>query len=350
MPALLINLIVFLVCCLLVQCSRESQKRKDCVLLVIATIQVLFCQTFKDVNLLPDIPDYVKAYQYICRDDATYMQATYYYKMQYGYYLYNKILSVFSDNPLYFTFVTGAVISLPYIFFIKRYSPMVWLSLVIYMMSFIQSSFVLRQYTAMGLCIISFPMLFRRQYLRCLVLWLCAMAIHPTAIFFGFVYGFYFVRSTKLFVVISVVLLVGLIIFIPLLATLFVDNVAGYNAYLEGEKLEYSTTIIQFYILVLFWWFVWRKGNLSEELQLMGKLSVITFIVPLASTFSQMSGIVPRLLLYLTFVQYAVIPYILLGIQTKKLRFFVLCSFLFLFFYLFYFSHNSRVEQFKLLF
>lgn len=350
MPALLINLIVFLVCCLVVQCSRGSQKRKDCVLLVIAAIQVLFCQTFKDVNLLPDIPDYIKAYRFICRDDATYMEATDYYKMQYGYYLYNKILSVISDSPFYFIFVTGAVISLPYIFFIKRYSPMVWLSLVIYMMGFIQSSFVLRQYTAMGLCIISFPMLFRKQYLRCLLLWLCAMTIHPTAIFFGLAYGLYFVRSTKLFVVMSAVLLVGLIRLIPLLAFLFVDNVAGYNVYLEGEGLEYSTTIIQFYILVLFWWFVWRKGNLSEELQLMGKLLVIAFIVPLAATFSQMTLIVPRLLLYLTFVQYAVIPYTLLGIQSKRLRFLVLCSFLFIFFYLFYFSHNSRIDQFELLF
>ena len=351
MPSLLVNLILFLIVCFFVNCQQIPQCNKNRILLFVAACQVVFFQTFKDVNSLPDIPGYVEAYRYICRDDATYLNATGYYKMQYGYYFYNKLLSIISDNPYYFTFVTGCVISLPYMFFIKKYSPIVWFSLALYLMSFIQSTFVLRQYTAVALCIISFPLLFKRKFVWNGLLWLIAMSIHPTAIFFGITYVLYFIRGKKLLLAFYISLFLLLYIGLPIMMQMFVDNVGGYDVYLENEALEYSTFLIYLFIGGMGYIFlVFRKKEIPEETALMMKLLGVAVVVPLAATFSNASTVVPRLLLYITFVQFVVIAKTLISIKVGLVRFVAYTLYTFIFFYQFYISESSRIFEFKLVF
>ena len=350
MPSLLVNLIIFLVVCFIVNSHNARQTDKNKVLVWCAIIQVLFFQTFKDVNTLPDIPGYVDAYRYICREDATYWGATGYYKMQYGYYFYNKLLSIISSNPYYFTFATGCLITLPYIFFIKKYSPIVWFSLALYLMSFVQSTMALRQYTAIGLCIISFPLLFKCKYVWCGLLWLAAMAIHPTAVFFGLIYVLYFIRSRKLLIAFYLLLFLMLYKFIPMLMAVFVGNVAGYNVYLESSSVEFSTFLINAFIFGMAWFFLIRGGTVDEETLLMVKMLGVTTIVPLAATFSNTSDIVPRLILYFTFVQFAVIAKTLVSIKIGIIRSVAYILYAFIFFYQFYISDNSRIFEFKLIF
>ena len=350
MPSLLVNLILFLVICVIVNCQNARQADKNKVLVWCAIIQVLFFQTFKDVNSLPDIPGYVDAYRYICREDATYFGATGYYKMQYGYYFYNKLLSLISSNPYYFTFATGCLTSLPYIFFIKKYSPIVWFSLALYLMSFVQSTMALRQYTAIGLCIISFPLLFKRKFIWCGVLWLAAMAIHPTAVFWGLIYVLYFIRSRKLLIAFYAVLFLLLYKFIPMMMSAFIGNVGGYLSYLESDSVEFTTFLIYTFIFGMAWFFlVWRK-DVDDDTMLMVKMLGVTAIVPLAAAFSNTSDIVPRLLLYFTFVQFVVISKTLASIKLGFIRFVAYVLYTFIFFYQFYVSDNSRIFEFKLIF
>ena len=351
MPSLLVNLILFLIICFFVNCLQIPQCNKTRILLVVAACQVIFFQTFKDVNSLPDILGYVDAYRYICRDDATYLNATVYYKMQYGYYLYNKLLSIISNNPYYFTFVTGCVISLPYIFFIKKYSPIVWYSLTLYLMSFLQSTFVLRQYTAVSICIISLFLLFKQRFVWCGILLLVAISIHPTAIFFCITYVLYFIHGKKLLLVFYVSLFFVLYVCLPIMMQMFVDNVGGYDVYLENETFEYSTFLIYLFIGGMGYIFlVFKKKEISEETVLMMKMLGVAVVVPLAATFSNASTVVPRLLLYVTFVQFVIIAKTLISIKVGLVRFVAYALYAFIFFYQFYISDNSRIFEFKLIF
>ncbi len=355
MPSLLVNLILFLLICFIVNIQVASQKEKDKVLIFCAIVQVLFFQTFKDINSLPDIPGYIEAYKYICREDATYLGATGYYKMQYGYYIYNKLLSFISDNPYYFTFVTGGVISLSYIFFIKKYSPIIWFSLVLYLMSFTQSTFVLRQYTAIAICIFSFPLLFKQKFIWCGLLWVTAITIHPTAIFYGMIYILYFIKNDKLLITFYVALFLLLYKLLPMFVNLFVDNVDGYLSYLENDSVEYSTTLIYIFIFGMAYFFIVHEMNsqhkdIDEETKLMIKMLGVTAIIPLAATFSRTSEIVPRLLMYFTFVQFVVIAKTLDCIRLRLVKYVAYILYFFIFFYQFYISDNSRIFDFKLIF
>lgn len=350
MPSLFINLVVFIVICLIVNNLKVRRADKGNIITVFAVFQVMFFQTFKDVNTLPDIPGYVSAYRYICGDEATYLRATSYYKMQYGYYLYNKILSVISDNPYYFTFATGCLTSLPYIFFIRKYSPLVGFSLMLYMMSFLQSTFVLRQYTAVGICIISFHLLLSRKFVWSILLWLVSLTIHPTAVFFAMVYGLYFIHGRKKLIVSYLLLFVALYMALPVMMALFVDNVGGYDVYLESDVVEYTTFLIYLFICLTGVFFLVRNKDVDNETALMLKMLGVAVIVPLAATFSHASGIVPRLLMYVTFVQFVIIAKTLRTIRVKQVKIIAFVLYSFIFFYQFYISDKSHIFDFKLIF
>ena len=350
MPSLLINLIFFLLICWLVNRIPINKKKKDNILVFFACVQVIFFQTFKNIDSLPDIGGYVRAFRYICEENSTWFGATYYYKMQYGYFLYNKLLSYISHEPLFFTFATGCLISLPYIFFIRKYSPIVWLSLVLYMMSFTQSTFVLRQYTSIALCIISFPMLFKHEYIKSVVLWLIAISIHPTAVFWGITLVLYFIRSNKWFIIGCIVLFLVLVRTLPMMMSIFSDNVGGYNAYLSMEGVDYSTAVLNLFYAATFYYFVVRQRELTEEENLMMKMAVITFIVPLAAIFTRTSAVVPRLIMYMTFVQFIIMPKTLEAIKNRVLRIGLGSVYFFLYYYLFMISDKTRAIEFQLIF
>lgn len=350
MPSLLINLIFFLFICWIVNRVPINKNKKDNIIVVFACFQVIFFQTFKDINSLPDILGYVRAWNYICEDNSTWFGATYYYKMQYGYFLYNKLLSYISHEPLFFTFATGCIISLPYIFIIKKYSPIIWFSLVLYMMSFTQSTFVLRQYTSIALCIIAFPLLFKHEYIKSVVLWLIAISIHPTAVFGGITFVLYFIRSNKWFIIGCVILFAVLVRSLPLLMVMFTDNVDGYNYYLGIEGVDYSTVVLNLFYAVTFYYFVIMKRDVTEEESLMMKMSVITFIIPLAAIFTGTSVVVPRLIMYMTFVQFIIIPKTLQAIKKRFLKVCLGGIYFFLNYYLFMISDKTRAIDFRLIF
>lgn len=350
MPSLFINLVVFIVICLIVNNLNVRRVDKDNIITVFAVFQVIFFQTFKDVNTLPDIPGYVSAYRYICGDEATYLRATSYYKMQYGYYLYNKILSVVSDNPYYFTFATGCLTSLPYVFFIRKYSPLVGVSLMLYMMSFLQSTFVLRQYTAVGICIISFHLLLRRKFVWSILLWLVSLTIHPTALFFCIVYALYFIHGKKMLTIFYVVLFGILYKVFPLLMTIFADNIGGYESYLDAGIAEYTTFLIYFFMYGMGCVFLVKNINSDDKLMLMIKMLGVAVIIPFAATFSGSSNVVPRLLQYVTFVQFVVIAETLLAVKSKPVKYITFILYVFIFFYQFYISDKSYIFDFKLIF
>lgn len=350
MPSLLINLIFFLFVCCFVCRIPINKKEKNNILVVFACLQVIFFQTFKDINSLPDIGGYIRAFKYICEENSTWFGATYHYKMQYGYFLYNKLLTYISHEPLFFTFVTGCVISLPYIFFIRKYSPIVWFSLALYMMSFTQSTFVIRQYTSIALCIVSFPLLFKREYIKTVILWLIAISIHPTAIFWGITLVLYFVRSNKWFIIGSIMLFIVLVRSMPLLMIMFTDNIDGYNSYLRMEEVDYSTIFLNLFFAVTFYFFVVRQRKVTDEENLMMKMSVITFIIPLAAIFTGTSVVVPRLIMYMTFVQFIIIPKTLEAVKNRVLKIGLGSVYFFLYFYLFMISDKTRAIEFQLIF
>lgn len=93
-----------------------------------------------------------------------------------------------------------------------------------------------------------------------------------------------------------------------------------------------------------------QHKDIDEETKLMIKMLGVTAIIPLAATFSRTSEIVPRLLMYFTFVQFVVIAKTLDCIRLRLVKYVAYILYFFIFFYQFYISDNSRIFDFKLIF
>lgn len=77
----------------------KNQAERDNILIIIAIFALIFVNAFKDYRLLPDISGYVPAFKYIAKENSNFLDATRYYKMQWGYYALNKFIGFFL--PMY---------------------------------------------------------------------------------------------------------------------------------------------------------------------------------------------------------------------------------------------------------
>lgn len=353
------NFIILAVILVIYYYVKPINKSKVNVYLFLTFGSVLFFNIFKDWRHMSDISGYVPAFKYICRDDATFLNAGYYYKMQIGYYGLNKILGFFSTSHYWFLFAIGCLTSLPYAYIIKKYSPHVLLSCLLYFLGFLQSALALRQYSAIGLTIMILPLLLKlpvninrkilgewkyiRLYIIIICLFVSAILIHPTAIIFLFVIFSYYVKNIKWFLIMTIGGGVILYLNLPFLTSLFVDNTAGYDVYLEAENNNNGGTLMinGFYLLVAF--YVLRP---FDELPLLWKflfkIQCLIFAFSIVSMAPGGGVAIPRLLLYLTCFKCIFLPFVAIKIQNKVIRYAFVISILFIAYY--FFALSPRIQ------
>lgn len=350
MPTYIINLIIVLIVIFAISLSNLERKKKNTFLILFVSIQIIFLQTFKDFRSLPDIELYVNAFKYISRDDSQYIIAVTYYKMFYGYYMLNKAISLISKDIYFFTFIIGCIISLPYIIVIKKYSSIIWFSLILYFLGFIQSTFVLRQYTASSLCIISTMLLLDKKKILAIMLWCLSLTIHPTAIIYILVFLVDKIKLNINFVLFLIILIVGLYFSTPFLSTIFTENIAGYELYNEQKNpMSYTTGLIHTSILIAFLCTV-KLSTLNKNEILFFKILCLTFSLSIISIFIKYADFVPRLIQYFVFAEIILIPLIIKNIRNKGLKNIAYVLIFIFYFYLHVLSNNSHALNFKLSF
>lgn len=349
MPYLLLNLL-FLVG-LAVLLSARSERAQDPIILLATFGSILFFNTFKDYTLLPDAPGYAEAWRYICRENSVYNRATDYYKMQWGYFALNKVLSLFFHSTRFFFFAMGCIISLPYCYLIKKYSANVTVSCLLYFMGVIQSTFVLRQHAAIGFCLLAIPLLCERRMITVtLLLWAAAIAIHPTAVIFGLVILAAYLRNIRLWYIIMLAFAVLLYFIYPYLVLLFADNTAGYQVYAEAldEYSNNSTAILHGSLWLIATIVLMPLSTADSTTQFFYRILCIVAIFALLSAIRMGGELLPRMIMYLTAVEIFFIPNIGKHIQQTYLRSAFYALYLMLFFYMFAFSAHSRILDCKI--
>jgi hypothetical protein len=133
-------------------------------------------------------------------------------KMEDGWLILCKALSYFS-NETSLLIVTSMVMVGAICIAAYKYSPYVWLTVVLWLLTYFnQSLFVLRQHTAMAICLFSLPLILRRDLLKfCLVIAI-AFSIHKTAIIFVVLYFLYGMKmSWALLVKLTIISIIGLL-------------------------------------------------------------------------------------------------------------------------------------------
>ena len=332
----------------------KNQAERDNILIIIAIFALIFVNAFKDYRLLPDISGYVLAFKYIAKENSNFLDATNYYKMQWGYYALNKFIGFFSSNVHFFMGAMEAIICIPYFILFKRYSKSVAFSTILYMMSWLQSSFILRQYSAIAFCVLSLMLYFDKKYIIAFLCFVFSVLIHPTAAIFILSLILCYLRKEKHIIMFMVAVFFVSFLGGSFLIDNFTENVPGYDVYSMQAAEEVSSKLTSFLlqsslVLPLLLLLIKKIIILSDVEKVFVKMEILAFSIRLGLFFiGNYSDTVERLFMYFTFVDFLLIPLIVKSLKIKWMKFLFTSWFIFVYWWLFAISNNSYISDFKL--
>ena len=235
MKLLTFNLILIVIEWIIIKGLRIKKAPK--VFCVLAFIQLFIFHAFLDPDKMYDLPGYLETFDSIRENTLIYSLVTGYVgvKMEPGWIILCKILSFISSNNLIIIHFSSLIIVGLYCLIIHRYSAIAWLSVFLFLCTtYGQSLFVLRQHTAIALCLASIPYVINRNLFKFVLLVILATSIHMTAVVFLPVYFVYSIKMEKSF---YFKLLLLAFLGWALSATVFTWFFANswYNSYIDEE-------------------------------------------------------------------------------------------------------------------
>ena len=210
-------------------------------LLAVAIITIFSC--LKDPFIYPDNISYYEWYKSLVFDDDS---------LNFGYIIYNHIISFISNNSHFLFFAISAIaINIGYSKYIDRYSPNLWLALILYILiNYYPSFFLLRQYLAMPFVLMAFYYIVERRFIGFVVSILLAYSFHTMSLCIVPMYFVYSIKPSKFnFLLIAggtVAGCLGLVAMGNYLSSFF----TAYSHYLslEVEEAAWSRAIMKIYI------------------------------------------------------------------------------------------------------
>lgn len=284
MNPLVIPLLLCLTTCVMANFIhlRKNDKRK--LVLGICLAILLFYHIFKDITKLPDINAYVEFFNGLRQLDFNSHGFNIIFILRYepGWTVLTYLLGLLSGNEIILILVTSIIIVIGYTIFLYRYSPILWLSLIIlFAWGYCQSLYVLRQYCALAFCLFAVPYIIKRDFFKFAVFSILGVMFHYSAIVFFPMYWIYEIRINKSFIfkyAIGVVLaaILSKIIFSRLAASEFY-----YATYLNSDEFEgTSATGLFINLLVIsLALFVFRVTKLKGKNKLFFLMSCIALLI-----------------------------------------------------------------------
>lgn len=273
-------------------------------------------------------------------------------KAETGYRVLCKLISYITSDWVVCMFVISAIMISGYFITVKEYSSICWLSILLIMTGpFSQSLFVLRQHLAMGVMLLSFPFILRRQFIPYLLIILIAFSFHQTVAIFFPTYFLYNMRRTKIVYIlltISFVLLYYYFSFILTYAASFAMETASYSeTYFEYNSTYGSNNkMALLMVAILLLRILLLKNEFFKE-----GFNRLCSIIVLVGTIISIVGIgylgTNRLNMYYTSLAFLYIPNTFSYFRQKGIRFFACVGyFLFTLFFLIKNAQETNLEGF----
>lgn len=292
----------------IILCNTGSIRGKK-IYLFLVFVQLFILHAFLDPFTMEDLPGYCNTYSYFGENPFLYSTTVGYVgvKMEPGWIFLCKCLYFLSHDYRLLLIVDSLIIVGCYIITIKRYSVIAYISVFLFLCTtFNQSLFVLRQHTAMAICLLTVPYIIERKLKYFLLLVLIASSIHQTAIIFLPIYFAYHFNLNKYFwIYYIIILLVGSIIAPQIFSWAFSN--LWYSSYEDREGANLTLFFIQLcgFILYLF-----SIGFKTKEIKTIEKVFVIMACFGLLLSFIGV-GFSPtnRLVKYFTISEIWLIPF-----------------------------------------
>ena len=321
-------LIILLVLALLTKSGQHINPKWFVVILMM--LPLWFVRSFIDGQTVADVPEYMDIYSSMSgtsySDIITGNLHLEYIEYEKGWLLFNKVLQSFFPPQQYLLIIGSVIVFLAYAFVIKKYSYLPWLSCVILLCTiYPQSLFVLRQHTAMAICMLSIPFLIERKIYYFFAIVTVAVLFHNTAIVFYPLYFISLLAKNKMFYLYYAVITLLLFLF----ASLLLDKILDYSLFTKDymyyveRKTSYGNltgSIIVLFKICFVYYFLRPNLNIDGVSKILWIMLLISFSI---SLLNSTVPFISRLNEYFSYCEILLIPLCMKNVQHASKPFLV---------------------------
>ena len=247
---------------------------------------LVYAHSFIDTNTIADLPNYKESFydastiNVFNPVDIEYFRM--FHKCEYGYILLLKSISLFTADFGVYLCVSSCLFLGFYSYVILKYSPNVGLSfLMLLLIVFDQSTFVLRQHFSIAFVLLSIPSILERKFYKFLLIVAIATLLHKSTFIWFIMYFFYGMKKPwQIFLSLGTMAVVIGLIFNNL--GFLNDRLGlGYASYIEGAKTGESNLVSFFVSLTMFvaYMVVCGKRMFDDGIMKLCTLAMYTHIV-----------------------------------------------------------------------
>ncbi len=299
---------------------------------ILCAIILIGISAFRSVNVGNDLHVYLRRFACIAETEwQDLWNLRDIVDFEFGYILFCKILSLFSDNPRWFIFITSVIIIGSWEVFFYKNSPSVWFSnwIFITLNIFFGSMNLLRQFLAMAILYHSLQFLNKKRYKEYVCAVLLASTMHSAAIIWLalIVCQRIKIKATHLLAyMVFIFLVIGIS---PVLLQAILSN-TKYSPYLKflGTGSGYIKLLEITIIFLMFALYYYRNKRQSDSIY------IHTFIIALGlNLLSLRISIAGRLVEFFFPISTVLLPSILQKVN-KKRNYYMLLVIIFLLSYM----------------
>lgn len=191
---------VYLIFLLLSKRGIDSLRGADYVFMAISFFFLMYFHVMVDINSVEDLPAYkemfTRSYTESLQDNFSRM-----WSQEYLFVIYNYLVSFLTHDYVVYLIIYNTIIIGVHYWLAMKYSPSIPISIVLFILfSYNQSLFIVRQYLAMSIILLTVPLILNRKLIPFIVLCAIAFFIHNSTIMWFPIYFFYGIRNRKAFI------------------------------------------------------------------------------------------------------------------------------------------------------
>jgi len=281
---------------LLIKKMKISTYKLDSFFVGISFFVFVLLHVGVDINSVEDLPRYEVQFRDVAGAPITkifdQIRTT-----DYFYAVFNRIVSYVSNDFVFFLLVYNLILFFSLFYVIKKYSPNYIISIVLILLFvYNQSLFVVRQYLALVIVILTIPYIFRKKLSVYLILCIVAFFTHSSSIVWIPIYFIYNIKDKKGFMVIMIVASLLIALLNSDLGRYLLIFGLDFENYIDtSSEVSLNAKLIRILYLALYFIFL-RKHALEDGIN---KLTSITLsLLTVGYVFAPPIDIVGRMLLY----------------------------------------------------
>ena len=207
---------------------------------------------------------------------------------EYGFYLLNKACTLITHNPQIIFIVTTLIINLIIFYLIFKYSDNPILSILIYFFGafFFESMNGVRQYVAMSLLLLAFPLVKKNKFILTAILCIIAYFIHNISALVSLTYFILFIynkiypksilikKSNNIILVFLVIIIIiifhsyiynGIIFLLSQISDKYYAYVGSRYDYSDLQKIPLIVNLIVYYYIYFAKRELWKENKMIDE-------------------------------------------------------------------------------------